>query len=60
MVRAETIIYLASKIYSTQWDNLTRQQQIDLLDKKNNPRELYNLIADKNYRELKRNKYISL
>jgi len=60
MVKVETIKYISLRVYGKHWDNLSREQQINILDKRNSVMALCNMVNDKNFMDLKRNGFVSL
>ena len=60
MSKVETIKYISLKVYGRNFDDISRQQQINILDKKDSTMALCNMVNEKNFQDLKRNGYISL
>jgi len=60
MAQVETIKYISLRVYGKHWDDLSREQQINILDKRNSVMALSNMVTDKDFRDLKRNGKISL
>jgi hypothetical protein len=60
MVKVETIKYISLRVYGKNFDDITREQQINILDKRNSTMALSNMVADKNFMDLKRNGRIFL
>jgi hypothetical protein len=59
MAKIETIKYISLRVYGKRFDDLTREQQINILDKRNSVMALSNMVSDKNFMDLKRNGFIS-
>jgi hypothetical protein len=64
MGKVETIKYISLRVYGRNFDDISREQQINILenilDKKDSTMALCNMVSDKNFQDLKRNGYISL
>jgi hypothetical protein len=60
MVKVETIKYISLRVYGKTFDDISREQQINILDKRNSVMALCNMVNDKNFMDLKRNGFVSL
>ena len=60
MTKVETIQYISLRVYGKNFDDISREQQINILDKRNSVMALSNMVADKNFRDLKQKGFISL
>jgi hypothetical protein len=60
MAKVETLMYVSKQVFGKEWNDLNVSEQKVILDRKDSKNALSHLISEKNFQELKRNKYISL
>ena len=60
MTKIETIKYVSLRVYGKNFDNLEPEQQREILSRRNSAMALCNMVAEKNFQDLRKTGRIEL